>query len=64
MPVPKYDNTPHRLFSSLKESSLAKLKEGEEFSEKQFVFQRKQDHGNTFKFQDLYSEKESLQNLN
>ena len=37
---------------------LPKLKEGEEFSAEQFVFQRKQDHGNTFKLQDLYSQKE------
>ena len=35
----------------------SKLKEGEDFSAEQFVFQRKQDHGNTFKLQDLYSEK-------
>ena len=35
---------------------LQKLKEGEDFSEEQFVFQRKQDHGNTSKLQDLYSE--------
>ena len=41
-----------------KNSLLPKLKEGEEFSEEQFVFQRKQDHGNTFKLQDLYSQKE------
>ena len=37
---------------------LPKLKEGEEFSEQQFVFERKRDHGNTFKLQDLYSQKE------
>ena len=38
-------------------SSFTKLREGD-FSEEQFVFQRKQDHGNTFKLQDLYSEKD------
>ena len=42
----------------LKKICLAKLKEGEDFSAEQFVFQRKQDHGNTFKLQDLYFEKD------
>ena len=44
----------------LKETLSNDIFTPEDFSEEQFVFQRKQDHGNTFKLQDLYSKKVHL----
>ena len=61
--VKRTESTEAEAESGGRDFFFAKLKEREDFSEERFVFQRKQDHGNTFKLQDLYSKKTTLENF-